>query len=184
MTETIQQQQMTVDGLPVDTGTKYPLDAGRCESCGQYKTWKFKIQNKKTGKMMPGHVTVEGFRIGDGECPKWAKIAESNMKRAERKSISGATSLPPPQPGEWIHDITGAAPAASGPSMVMPTGKPTGTLERVALARARVPGSCPQPGFMVAFMVNGITITTTVGEALTVIEQISAAVRKILGRGA
>ncbi len=88
MTESVQQQAQAVDGFPVDASVKYKVDAGRCEACGQYKTWGFKVQNNKTGKMMPGHVTADGFKIGEGDCPKWAKIADMNKKKAERKVSS------------------------------------------------------------------------------------------------
>ncbi|MEX2685057.1 MAG: hypothetical protein Q6373_026015 [Candidatus Sigynarchaeota archaeon] len=182
MTETARQEQEAVDGLPVDTGTKFPLDAGRCELCGNYKTWKFKVQNKKTGKMMPGHVTSDGFKIGDGDCPKWAKIAKMNEKRAEKRVSDGASA--PAQPRTLIGGITGGtgvassaiSPAvASRASVVaMPGGKPSGTLD---------PASA-EAGHVVAFTVNGFTITTTVADALAVIEQIGAAIRKILGTGA
>ena len=179
MTETIQTQPQTVDGLPVDTTTKYPLDAGVCESCGQYKTWKFKVQNKKSGKMMPGHVTAEGFKIGDGECPKWAKIAEMNKKKAEKKATEAAA---PPRPGAWIQDITGGnrqavVSAASSPALALvPVPVPA------TAATGLAPG--PEPGPVIAFTVNGFTVTTSMTQAAGVIEQISTAMRKILGRGA
>jgi len=179
MTESAQQPPTSVDGQPVDTSTKYPLDARRCESCGQYKTWKFKVQNKKSGKMMPGHVTAEGFKIGDGECPKWARIAELNKKKAEKRAAEATMPIAaPPRPGAWIQDIAGGsgqavASAASSPALATVT---------APAATGHLPG--PEPGPVVAFTVNGFTITTSMTQAVGVIEQIGAAMRKILGRGA
>ena len=181
MTESARQPQTSIDGQPVDTSTKYPLDAGQCEACGQYKTWKFKIQNKKSGKMMPGHVTAEGYKIGDGDCPKWAKIAEMNKKKAEKRAAEGTMPpAAPPGPGAWIQDITGGsrqavASAASSPALATATAPATA-------ATGHVPG--PEPGPVIAFTVNGFTITTSMTQAAGVIEQISTAMRKILGRGA
>ncbi len=180
MTETIQPAAATVDGFPVDASTKYKLDAGKCESCGQFKTWGFKIQNKKSGKMMPGHVTAEGFKIGDGECPKWARIAEANKRKAERKVAGDAGQVQaPPKPGAWIQDITGQASAANSPSFASAPAA-------VAAAPAPVPVAAAgkEPGPVVAFTVNGFTFTTSVAQAAGVVEQIGAALRALLVRGA
>nr|MDO8086069.1 hypothetical protein [Candidatus Sigynarchaeum springense] len=194
MTETANQEQGTVDGLPVDTGTKYPLDAGRCESCGNYKTWKFKVQNKKTGRMMPGHVTADGFKIGDGDCPKWAKIAYMNKKSEEKKPIAGGAPSVPPQAGAWIRGVASEtvvtsstnspALASSAPLATMPAEKMNVMLGPLVPAQARATRNNTEMGHVVAFMVNGITITTTVADALAAVEQIGAAIRKILGAGA
>ncbi|MBN2149856.1 MAG: hypothetical protein JW839_00290 [Candidatus Lokiarchaeota archaeon] len=171
MIETTQPRQQTVDGLPVDTGTRYKLDAGQCKECGQYKTWGFKVQNEKTGKMMPGHVTAEGFKIGEGDCPKWARIAAANRKRAEQRAVgaAGAGAAPPARPGAWIQEVagSGAVASAAGPPQAAPS-----------------PAAVPEPGPVVAFTVNGFTVTTSVTQAAAVVEQIGAAMRKILGGGA
>lgn len=63
-------------GLAVDESKKYASgdskgSAGRCDKCGFYKTWGTKIKNEKSGKDMPSHVTIEGFKIGNGDCPKY-----------------------------------------------------------------------------------------------------------------
>ena len=63
-------------GLAVDESKKYASgdskgSAGRCEKCGFFKTWGAKIKNEKSGKDMPAHVTTEGFKIGNGDCPKY-----------------------------------------------------------------------------------------------------------------
>ncbi len=42
----------------------------------------------------------------------------------------------------------------------------------------------PEPGPVVAFMVNGFTVTTSLAQAASVVEQIGAALRAALGKGA
>ncbi|MFX0100335.1 MAG: hypothetical protein ACFFCS_12205 [Candidatus Hodarchaeota archaeon] len=69
--------------ISVDKSRTYEINAGKCEHCGNFKTWDYRVQNQKSGKMMPGHVTEEGFKINDGDCPYWAAM------RAKRK-INGA----------------------------------------------------------------------------------------------
>ena len=60
--------------IQVDRSKTYRVNAGRCEHCGNFKTWDFRIPNPKSGKMMPGHVTEEGYKIDDGGCPYWAAV--------------------------------------------------------------------------------------------------------------
>ncbi len=190
MTVSEQPAAAAADGFPVDASTKYKLDAGQCKACGYYKTWGFKVQNTKSGKMMPGHVTAEGFKIGEGDCPKWAKIADMNKKKA----ASGITAPPaPPQPGAWIQEITGGTGAASsvnspafasGAAPAMPSGQPTGVLERAPPQQAAPAAGSNASGHVVAFTVNGFPVTTTIAEGMAIIEQISACVRKALGTGA
>ncbi|MFX0100437.1 MAG: hypothetical protein ACFFCS_12765 [Candidatus Hodarchaeota archaeon] len=62
----------------------YPRNAGHCERCGYYKTWGFRVQNPKSGKMMPGHVNEDGFKINNGDCPYWANLR--NQKRSNYNS--------------------------------------------------------------------------------------------------
>jgi hypothetical protein len=184
MTESEQLATTTADGFPIDASTKYKVDAGQCGQCGYYKTWGFKVQNTKSGKMMPGHVTTEGFKIGTGDCPKWAKIADLNKKKAEKKATAGT----PQPPGTWIQEINHPLAASAANSAAIagaataagPAGRPTGSLERVA----QQAGSASETGHVVAFSVNGITITTTVADAIGAMEQIAASLRKILGPGA
>ncbi|MBN2154111.1 MAG: hypothetical protein JW839_21830 [Candidatus Lokiarchaeota archaeon] len=56
-----------------------------------------------------------------------------------------------------------------------------------AIARVPVPAPAPaavaEPGPVVSFTVNGFTITTSTTQAAAVVEQIAAALRKILGTG-
>ena len=190
MTVSEQPAATTADGFPVDTSTKYKIDAGQCEACGHYKTWGFKIQNKKSGKMMPGHVTAEGFKIGEGDCPKWAKIADLNKKKAERKA-SGSPGTPQP-PGTWIQEINHplAASAANSTTIAgaataaLPTSQPNKIPERVTIQPSPQMVNGYEAGHVVSFSVNGITITTTVADAIGAMEQIAASLRKILGPGA
>jgi hypothetical protein len=188
MTESAQPAAATADGFPVDASTKYKIDAGQCEHCGYYKTWGLRIQNKKSGKMMPGHVTAEGFKIGEGDCPKWAKLADINKKKAEKRA-AGAPAAPP-APGAWIQDITGgrAASVVQSPAFASAPGQPQGTAaaQPAPAAAALVQGAAggPEPGPVVAFTVNGFTVTTSLTQAASVVEQIGAALRKALGSGA
>jgi hypothetical protein len=188
MTESAQPAAAAADGFPVDASTKYKIDAGQCESCGYYKTWGFKVQNKKSGKMMPGHVTAEGFKIGEGDCPKYAKFAELNKKRAEKRTTA-APGVPRPA-GTWIQDVTGetaasvvqspafaSAPTAAGVKQPAPAATPP-----AATVASAPPG--PEPGPVIAFTVNGFTITTSMTQAASVVEQIGVALRKALGSGA
>jgi hypothetical protein len=138
--------------------------------------------------MMPGHVTAEGFKIGEGDCPKWAKLADINKKKAEKRA-TGAPAAPP-APGAWIQEITGgrAASVVQSPAFVSAPGQPQGaTAERpapAAAAPAQWTASGPEPGPVIAFTVNGFTVTTSMTQALGVIEQIGAALRAALGKGA
>ncbi len=188
MTLSDQPAAATPEGFPVDASTKYKMDAGQCEQCGYYKTWGFKVQNKKSGKMMPGHVTADGFKIGEGDCPKWAGIAAANKKRAERKATA-APPATPPAPGAWIQDInhpmasavnSGAMATAAAPAPA-PAARAT---PQFTTATATTTTTNNEPGHVVAFNVNGITVTTTIAEGMAIIEQISACVRKALGTGA
>lgn len=185
MTESIQQPATTVDGFPVDTSAQYKLDAGKCEACGHFKTWGFKVQNVKSGKMMPGHVTAEGFKIGGGDCPKWAKIADMNKKRAEKKA-AGTPQAPPP-PGQWIRDIVGTAGPGTSPAAVPAPAAvhaPARPLAPAALPSTPAGVIGPEPGPVVSFTVNGFTISTSMAQAASVVEQIGVAMRRILLPGA
>ncbi|NMC06202.1 MAG: hypothetical protein GYA24_13385 [Candidatus Lokiarchaeota archaeon] len=190
MTETIQQPTTTVDGFPVDTSATYKLDAGKCEACGHFKTWGFKIKNEKSGKMMPGHVTAEGFKIGAGDCPKWARITDMNKKRAEKKA-AGTPQAPPP-PGQWIQDIVGKTPASAvhSPALAaapVPAAQPPAPVAVPAPASPPAPAAIvpgPEAPAVITFTVNGAQVSTSLAQAMDVVEQISAAARRILSRGA
>ncbi|HME53398.1 MAG TPA: hypothetical protein VKM55_14335 [Candidatus Lokiarchaeia archaeon] len=60
--------------IKVDDARKFRINAGQCDKCGYFKSWDFKITNPKTGKQIPGHVTKEGFKINDGDCPFYALL--------------------------------------------------------------------------------------------------------------
>ena len=194
MTISDQPAATTAEGFTVDASVKYEIDAGQCEACGYFKTWKYKVPNKKSGKMMPGHVTADGFKIGEGDCPKWAKIADMNKKKAEKRA--SGTPGAPQAPGTWIKEIVGVPAGAAAASVVnspafvsgqalMAPGKPNGVPDRVApapQASQAPPGA--EPGHVIAFTVNGFTITTSMTQAASVVEQIGVALRKALGTGA
>ena len=76
-------QKQEEPAIRVDWSRKYPTSAGTCDKCGYFKTWAFKIVNPKTGKQVPGHVTKEGFKINDGDCPFYALLKQ---KAAEKPS--------------------------------------------------------------------------------------------------
>jgi hypothetical protein len=78
MTEAAQQSSSPA----IDQSRKYKVDpGGPCERCGFYKTWEFRVLNPKSGKMMPGHVTQEGFKVGDGNCPFWGSIKKNKVDK-------------------------------------------------------------------------------------------------------
>ncbi len=72
MVVAVQKQQEPA--IKVDESRKYRMNAGVCDKCGYYKTWDFKITNPKTGKGIPGHITKDGFKINDGDCPFYALL--------------------------------------------------------------------------------------------------------------
>ena len=72
--------------IRVDKSRTYEINAGKCEHCGNLKTWEFRVQNPKSGKMMPGHVTAEGFKINNGDCPYWAAMREKRKSNGDNDS--------------------------------------------------------------------------------------------------
>ncbi len=76
-------QKQEEPAIRVDQSHKYPTSAGQCDKCGYFKTWAFKIVNPKTGKQVPGHVTKEGFKINDGDCPFYALLKQKAAVRAD-----------------------------------------------------------------------------------------------------
>ena len=92
-------QKQEEPAIRVDRSRKYPTSAGQCDKCGYYKTWAFKILNPKTGKQVPGHVTKEGFKINDGDCPFYAMLKQKAAGRGdavpqEAPKEQGATREP------------------------------------------------------------------------------------------
>nr|MDO8109380.1 hypothetical protein [Candidatus Sigynarchaeota archaeon] len=95
----------------VDRSRKYTVNGGQCERCGFFKTWEFRVQNAKTGKMMPGHVTEDGFKVGDGNCPYWAGIAKGNAERSVKKGTTGGSlGVKPPLDQDRSSIILAAKP--------------------------------------------------------------------------
>lgn len=75
--------------MSIDQSRKFKVDpAGPCERCGFFKTWEFRVLNEKTGRMMPGHVTADGYKIGDGKCPYWEAFSK------EKKAIEHPVAVP------------------------------------------------------------------------------------------
>lgn len=99
-----------VPSLDIDISKTYKLDAGQCEKCGYYKTWGFRVLNPKSGKMMPGHVTSEGYKLGDGNCPFW-------LARKDRGE--GQVNVVDPTPAH----VSRAAPAGNSLFTVDVAGK-------------------------------------------------------------
>nr|MDO8113271.1 hypothetical protein [Candidatus Sigynarchaeota archaeon] len=137
MTESAQVEP-SGDGLVVDTTKQYKPSAGQCPQCGHYKTWDFKITNPKTGKGMPGHVTKEGFKIGDGNCPYWNNLQKLNAAKAEKKA-QAATRQPPAPAGQAMQNVvTSMAPRQASQQAIPAEGfvlVTIGTM-RVELARS------------------------------------------------
>jgi hypothetical protein len=73
---------MDISGFQVDTSKKHPCNAGQCTYCGHFKTWSHKVRNPKSGNMMPGHVTADGYLIGNGECPKFQQQPQQPTQAA------------------------------------------------------------------------------------------------------
>ncbi len=78
-------QKREEPAIRVDQSRKYPTNAGVCDKCGYFKTWAFKIVNPKTGKQVPGHVTKEGFKINDGDCPFYALLKQKAAGRPSQE---------------------------------------------------------------------------------------------------
>lgn len=77
--------QTTPDGIIIDTSKQFKPMTEQCPKCQYFRTWGFKVLNPQTGKLIPGHVTKEGFKIGNGECPYYQNLAKINAKKQEKK---------------------------------------------------------------------------------------------------
>ncbi len=108
-------QKQEEPAIRVDRSRKYPTSAGTCDKCGYSKTWAFKILNPKTGKQVPGHVTKEGFKINDGDCPFYALLKQKAAQRADepaqeapqeqattREPLDLGTPAPAPAPAQAV----------------------------------------------------------------------------------
>nr|MDO8112916.1 hypothetical protein [Candidatus Sigynarchaeota archaeon] len=69
---------MTISNTPQQ---RYPIAKEPCRYCSGPVTWSIKIDNR-----FPAHVTLEGFLLDDGRCPKFKKL---NPQPAPLLSSSG-----------------------------------------------------------------------------------------------
>ncbi len=116
----------------------YAPNAGKCPKCGNLKTWGFRVLNPTSGKMMPGHVTIDGFKINDGMCPFYAKSSAGRDVNAGVTAMPGTVHLAStvrgvqvPAPGERLArdgqgekpdgkiDAPGSTPAPRTPVMTV-----------------------------------------------------------------
>ena len=98
--------------IKVDNARKFRINAGNCDKCGYFKSWDFKITNPKTGKQIPGHITKEGFKINDGDCPFYALI----KAKGDTKDTADNTPEQRPEPPKAQVTKTPRAPAPVSPS--------------------------------------------------------------------
>lgn len=113
----------------------FPGDAGQCNNCGYFKTWKHKVINPKSGKGMPAHINtqepgVSAPVLGTGECAKYQKGLQVAQQPIEQltQGTPWETPIQVPQqapaaiqPRSW----TPAAPApAAAPAPVAPVTAP------------------------------------------------------------
>jgi hypothetical protein len=171
MTETI--QAAAPGELRVDTTRKYALNAGKCEQCGQYKTWDFRVANLRTGKQLPGHVTADGYKVGDGDCPYWARIRALNERRAaERKG--GATAL-----DAEMARATGKPMPVGGSSTMAATVQGIPAMPIKSQPQASTPSNARQAENGITVMIHGVPVTMCEAEALNVCRQILEAMSKL-----
>ena len=85
--------------IRLDKSKQYSPNAGECKYCGNLKTWDFRIENPKTGKMIPGHISKEGYKINDGDCPYWAII------KMKKKAQQGDPILKDKKDANQKHDF-------------------------------------------------------------------------------
>jgi hypothetical protein len=169
MTESV--QETVVGDAQVDTTRKYALNAGKCEQCGQFKTWDFRVPNAKTGKQLPGHVTGDGYKIGNGDCPYWARIKSMN----ERKGVlrkSGATALD----SELVRSTGKSGPAGGGSTIASAIQAIPATLPAPVLAvppAPASPGIARQAEGSITVLIHGIPVVMSVTEALGMCKQVA-----------
>ncbi|MEX2681816.1 MAG: hypothetical protein Q6373_009450 [Candidatus Sigynarchaeota archaeon] len=135
-------QKQEEPAIRVDQGRKYPTSAGQCDKCGYYKTWAFKVLNPKTGKQVPGHVTKEGFKINDGDCPFYALLKQRANNKTDpapqqapqgqgttREPLDLDTMAPAPAPARVEGRVPpGSEPAAAGQQSVLTVGVERGEI--------------------------------------------------------
>nr|MDO8084067.1 hypothetical protein [Candidatus Sigynarchaeum springense] len=79
--------------VPVEYGMRYAPNAGECDKCHYWRTWDFKVENPRTGKMIPGHVTRDGYKVGDGGCPYWQAVMQARAARPSKLDVLITGSL-------------------------------------------------------------------------------------------
>jgi len=84
--------------IKVDDTRKFRINAGQCDKCGYFKSWDFKITNPKTGKQIPGHVTKDGFKINDGDCPFYALLKAKGDAMEVKEDLAGVPPKAIPEP--------------------------------------------------------------------------------------
>ena len=158
-------QKQEEPAIRVDQGRKYPTSAGVCDKCGYFKTWAFKIVNPKTGKQVPGHVTKEGFKINDGDCPFYALLKQKAAGRADQEPQAAAEGQ------GTVHeplDLEASAPAATPAKVARPA------------AAKKVPAT-PGQHFDLTVELQGGEIVAKIGPcATTVTRADAAALAKVL----
>jgi hypothetical protein len=95
--------QATPDGIKIDDSQQFKI-LEQCDKCGYYKTWGFTVENTKTGKQVPGHVTADGFKIGDGDCPFYANGNTAPQQPAAPKPAAKPATVKPQKPSANIVD--------------------------------------------------------------------------------
>ena len=81
--------------IAIDTSRVYKVDAGQCPKCGNFKTWQRRVPNPTSGKMMPAHVTAEGYLINDGDCPYYALLRKNAPRDAGEQATGDAPVAAP-----------------------------------------------------------------------------------------
>lgn len=161
------EQATPQEGPKIDESTKYRLNAGKCDKCGNFKTWDFKILNEKTGKQVPGHVTKDGFKIDDGDCPYW-----SALRKGEKPAAVQAEAPAPAMPRDDAHFdalVTAiAATTGQGRDAVQHRIEEKMDQENLsamdaALAFAKNVGATPEPAAPTESRDNGRVAAATVG---------------------
>jgi hypothetical protein len=146
-------QKQDEPAIRVDKARKYPTSAGQCDKCGYFKTWAFKIVNPKSGKQVPGHVTKEGFKINDGDCPFYSLL----KRKAEGQPAGEFTGEPEPRA-----DGSNREPL----DLETPAPKPAATAAKPAATRKAATQGGEQR-FQLAFSRDDDTITATIGPCAT-----------------
>ena len=97
-----------------DAPRKYQINAGQCPRCGNYKTWEFKVTNQASGKMMPGHVDANGFKIGNGDCPAFKPSASKKASDDAARALFEAPQASRPTAATTATTTTIMAPGGPG----------------------------------------------------------------------